>query len=185
MKLSGILWDIVLFCGVISHKPYSNMSFIGEYEVTLDAKGRFSLPAGFRKQLQEGAEARGFVLSRGLGKFLNLYTRDVWDLHAAKLLKLNDFNTKVRAFKTLILGSAVEVFPDSAGRVLIPKQQQQHAQLTKSLIFASVGNKIEIWDKEIYEQFIAEQSENLDALADSLFGESLMDPFDDPTNPSI
>lgn len=161
------------------------MSFIGEYEVTLDAKGRFSLPIGFRKQLPDGAEARGFVVSRGLGKFLNLYPRDVWDAYAAKLLKLNDFNAEVRAFKTVILGSAVEVQPDTAGRILIAKQQQQHAKLTKSLIFSCVGNKVEIWDKDIYEQFIAEQSSRLEELAGSLFGGSLMDPFDEPSKPSI
>ncbi len=61
--------------------------FLGEYEVAMDAKGRFLMPSGFRKQLPEGEEMR-FVVSRGLENFLTLYTMQDWDAFTAKLSRI-------------------------------------------------------------------------------------------------
>lgn len=159
------------------------MSFIGEYEITLDAKGRFSLPAGFRKQIPEGEEARGFVVSRGLGSFLNLYTRAEWDAYAARISKLNDFNRDAQKLKRILLSGATELHLDTAGRVLIPKQLQEFAGFSKLLIFSAMGNKVEIWDKQKYNEFLQVESGSIEELGNSLFGSGLMDPFDSPLNP--
>lgn len=160
------------------------MSFLGEYEVTLDAKGRFSLPVGFRKQIPSGEEARGFVVSRGMGKFLNLYTRAEWDAYAAKVSRLSDYNPETQKLKRLLLSGATELHPDSAGRVLIPKQLQAFAGFNRTLIFSAIGNKVEIWDKAKYDEFLEVESSRLEDLGKSLFGDGLLDPFDPPSNPS-
>jgi MraZ protein len=68
-------------------------TFLGEFEVAIDAKGRFLLPAGLRKQLPEGY-SESFVINRGFENCLVFYTMDVWQVLSARINKLNDFNQK-------------------------------------------------------------------------------------------
>jgi MraZ protein len=101
-------------------------SFLGEYEVALDAKGRFLLPMGFRKQLPEGAREK-FVINRGFESCLTIYTMDVWAAISDKINKLNDFKPAVREFKRLFLNGATIVEPDGADRLLLPKPLMERA----------------------------------------------------------
>ena len=126
--------------------------FIGEYEATLDAKGRFLLPAGFKKQLPE-SEVEVFVVNRGFEKCLSLYTSGSWEPIFSELGKLNDFDPKVRQFKRYFLNGATQVSPDSAGRLLLPKNLMEYAGLEKDIVLVSAIDKIEIWDKAKYQQF--------------------------------
>lgn len=125
--------------------------FLGEYESTLDAKGRFLFPAGFRKQLPDSPQS--FILNRGFEKCLTLYPESAWQPIFEKISQLNDFDPKVRAFRRYFLNGAVTVEPDSAGRLLIPKNLQEYAGITRELVLTSAVNKIEIWDKAQYQQF--------------------------------
>jgi len=150
--------------------------FIGEYEVAMDSKGRFMMPSGFRKQLPENAELK-FVLNRGLEKCVTLYIMDDWNVISGKLMKLNDFNVKVQKVKRLLLNGANIVELDNAGRVLIPKSLQEFAGLKKELVFSAQGNKVEIWDKETYYNYINENSADLGSLMDEVFGGDFIDPF--------
>jgi MraZ protein len=126
--------------------------FIGEYEATLDAKGRFLLPAGFKKQLPEsGVEV--FVINRGFEKCLSLYTTESWQPLFSELGKLNDYDPKVRKFKRYFLNGAKQVTPDSAGRLLLPKNLMEYAGLEKDIVLVSAIDKLEIWDKTKYQQF--------------------------------
>ena len=126
--------------------------FLGEYEATLDSKGRFLVPAGFKKQLPENEEV-SFVLNRGFEKCLSLYTSSGWDPIFSELSKLNDFDPKVRQFKRYFLNGATQVNPDSAGRLLLPKNLMEYAGLEKDIVLVSAIDKIEIWDKTKYQQF--------------------------------
>ena len=74
------------------------IGFLGEYEATLDAKGRFLLPAGFKKQLPEEG-ATHFIINRGFEKCLTLYPQQSWDPIFSEISKLNDFDPKVREFR--------------------------------------------------------------------------------------
>lgn len=126
--------------------------FIGEYEATLDAKCRFLLPAGFKKQLpKNGGEP--FVLNRGFEKCLSLYTSKSWEPLFSDLSKLNDFDPKVRQFKRYFLNGATQVEPDKAGRLLLPKNLMEYAGLEKDIVLVSAIDKIEIWDKIKYQEF--------------------------------
>jgi MraZ protein len=151
-------------------------SFLGEYEVAIDAKGRFLLPAGLRKQLPEGYGDR-FVINRGFEKCLVLYTMDVWDVLSARMSKLNDFNEKERAFKRLFLNGASSVELDSAGRMLLPKNLMEFAGLSKDMILAAQGNKVELWDKEAYQKYMQDNVASLSALAQEVGGTDLFNPF--------
>ena len=128
------------------------IGFLGEYEATLDAKGRFLLPVGFKKQLSEEAGSQ-FVISRGFEKCLTLYPIKNWEPLFAEISKLNDFEPKVREFRRYFLNGATFVEPDSAGRLLVPPNLKEHAGLEKDIVLVSAMNKIEIWDKNKYQQF--------------------------------
>ena len=128
------------------------MGFLGEYEATLDSKGRFLLPVGFKKQLPEEDGAR-FVINRGFEKCLSLYPITSWEPIFNEISKLNDFDPKVREFRRQFLNGATVMELDSAGRILLPKNLQEHAGLQKDIVLVSAINKIEIWDKSKYQQF--------------------------------
>ncbi|MDQ2718980.1 MAG: division/cell wall cluster transcriptional repressor MraZ [Bacteroidota bacterium] len=126
--------------------------FIGEYEATLDMKGRFLLPAGFKKQLQD-SENDSFVINRGFEPCLSLYTAKSWKPIFSELSNLNDFDPKVRQFRRYFLNGATQVELDSAGRLLLPKNLMEYARLEKDIVLVSAIDKIEIWDKIKYQQF--------------------------------
>ncbi|UEG50302.1 division/cell wall cluster transcriptional repressor MraZ [Ferruginibacter lapsinanis] len=128
------------------------IGFLGEYEVTMDAKGRFLLPAGFKKQLPEDG-ANLFVINRGIEQCLSLYPIKSWEPIFENISKLNDFDPKVRDFRRYFLNGATQLELDSAGRLLIPKTLMEYAGLEKDVVLASAVDKIEIWDKSKYKQF--------------------------------
>ena len=139
--------------------------FLGEYEATLDAKNRFLLPAGFKKQLpEEGSTV--FIIARGFEKCLSLYPLKTWDPIYANLSKLNDFDPKVREFRRYFLNGATQLELDSAGRLLVPPNLKEYAGLEKDIVLAAATNKIEIWDKSKYQQFFDSfSSETFSSLA--------------------
>jgi MraZ protein len=144
------------------------IGFLGEYEATLDSKGRFLLPVGFKKQLPEEGDDR-FVINRGFEKCLCLYTMKSWELIYAEISKLNDYDPKVRDFRRQYLSGATIVELDSAGRLLVPPNLKGHAGLEKDIVLASAVNKIEIWDKIKYQQFFESFSpENFSAIANQV-----------------
>jgi MraZ protein len=128
------------------------IGFLGEYEATIDSKGRFLLPVGFKKQLPEEANTQ-FVINRGLEKCLSLYPIKSWEPIFSDISKLNDFDPKVREFRRYFLNGATMMELDSAGRLLIPPGLKEHASLEKDIVLVSAVNKIEIWDKIKYQQF--------------------------------
>ena len=143
--------------------------FHGEYEATVDAKGRFLLPGGLRKQLPEG-ESR-FIISRGFEKCLTLYPLKSWELIIAKISQLNDFDPKVRQFRRQFLGGASEVELDNAGRMLLPPSLKEFAGLSKDIVLAAALDRFEIWDaikyKELFEDF---SSDAFSELAKEVMG---------------
>ncbi len=150
--------------------------FLGEYEVAMDAKGRFLVPSGFRKQLAEGGSVR-FVLNRGMDRFVALYTWEEWEKVTARFDKMNGFNPKVEQFKRLFLNGATVVEPDSAGRILVPKPLQKYAGLEKELVFFCNMDKVEIWDKDTYHKYMNDNAAQYAALAQEVMGGNIIDPF--------
>ncbi len=144
------------------------ISFLGEFEATLDSKGRFLLPAGFKRQIPEGESTR-FVINRGFEKCLSLYPMQSWQPLYDQISTLNDFDPKVREFRRFFLNGAIIVEPDAAGRLLIPQNLKEYAGLSKDIVLAAAVNKIEIWDKEKYQQFFESYSaDDFSSLAQSV-----------------
>ena len=128
------------------------IGFLGEYEATLDSKGRFLLPAGIKKQLPMGVDPV-FVVNRGFEKCLTVYPIQSWTPIYENISALNDFDPKVREFRRYFLNGAIQLELDSAGRILLPKNLLEHAGLEKDIVLVSAVTKLEIWDKNKYQQF--------------------------------
>jgi MraZ protein len=150
------------------------IGFLGEYEATLDPKGRFLLPAGFKKQLpEEGGNL--FVINRGFEKCLSLYPMISWEPIYERISKLNDFDHKVREFRRYFLNGATQLELDSAGRLLIPSNLKDHAGLGKDIVLVAAVNKIEVWDKSKYQQFFESFSpETFSRLAEQVMSDKLI-----------
>ncbi len=147
--------------------------FIGEFQSTLDTKGRFLLPAGLKKQLPEGENTR-FVINRGFEKCLSLYPMQSWEPLFARMSTLNDFDPAVRSFRRYFLNGATEVELDSAGRLLLPPNLKEYAGLEKDIVLASAVDKIEIWSVDNYNKFFESYSPNdFSALAQQVMAGGL------------
>lgn len=122
--------------------------FIGEYQHTIDDKGRLAIPVKFRSELAKGA-----VITRGLDNCLFLYTLEEWKNLADKLSKLPIGQANTRAFSRLMLAGAMDVEPDKQGRIIIPDYLRKFGKISKKVILAGLYNRIEIWDEEEWEKF--------------------------------
>lgn len=140
------------------------IGFYGEFPSTMDAKGRFLLPAGVKKQLQEG-EAGLFYINKGFETCLSLYPLKAWENVAEKMDDLDEFDAKRRKFLRVYLNGATPVEPDSAGRILVPSTHKEYAGLEKDIVVIGVGKKFEIWDsnkyKEIFESLSPQEFSDL------------------------
>ena len=146
------------------------IGFLGEYEATIDTKGRFLLPAGLKKQLPGDDDAE-FVINRGFEKCLTLYPAKNWKPIFTEISKLNDFDPKVREFRRYFLNGATTLELDSAGRLLLPPNLKEHAGLERDIVLVAAINKIEIWDKNKYQQFFESFSpETFSILAQQVMG---------------
>lgn len=144
------------------------IGFLGEYEITLDPKGRFLLPAAFKKQVPE-EWGNQYVISRGIEPCLTLCPMKTWETIVADIADLNDFDPKVRLFQRYFLNGASNVELDSAGRILIPQTLKAYAGLEKEVVMVARLKKIEIWDKVKYQQFFENFSpDTFSSLADEV-----------------
>ena len=116
--------------------------FIGEYNYSLDSKGRIALPAKFRRALR-----REVVVTRGLDNSLFVYTKVEWIKLAEKLATLPIGQANSRAFARLMLAGAMDVKIDTQGRVMLPDYLKKYAGMKKKVVIAGLYNRLEMWDE--------------------------------------
>jgi transcriptional regulator MraZ len=121
--------------------------FLGEYEHTLDAKGRLAVPAKFRGQLEDGA-----VLSKGMGRCLSIYTMARWEEKSAALVA-GKTDEELRDFERRIYPSANEVELDGQGRLVLPAKLREYAGLSSEMTVVGVRDHIEIWDRANWQAY--------------------------------
>ena len=145
-------------------------TLIGMYECKIDAKGRLMLPAGLKKQLAAEIQ-EGFVLKRSVfNSCLELHTMNEWNGLMTEVNKLNRFMKKNNDFIRMFTAGVRMVDADSTSRLQIPKDLINFAGIKKQLVLASVGNIIEIWDKEKYENTVNDSSIDFGSLAEEVMG---------------
>lgn len=144
--------------------------FLGEYDCKLDAKGRFILPSGLKKQLPDEANGQ-FVINRGFEKCLVLYPQNEWDKIAAEINKLNQYVKKNRDFIRYFFRGATELALDNSDRLLLPKRLKEYAAIDKEMVLFAHTNKIEVWSKEEYDNLLSDEPEDFANLAEQVMGD--------------
>ncbi|KRU16823.1 division/cell wall cluster transcriptional repressor MraZ [Bacillus pumilus] len=139
--------------------------FMGEYQHTIDTKGRMIIPAKFRDGLGEQ-----FVLTRGLDQCLFGYPMSEWKLIEEKLKELPLTKKDARAFTRFFFSGAVECDLDKQGRINIASNLLQYAKLEKECVVIGVSNRIELWSKSIWEQYTEEQEDSFAEIAENMIG---------------
>lgn len=145
-------------------------SLFGVYECSADAKGRVMLPVAFKKQLSTELKA-GFVMKRSIfSKSLELYPMGTWNEMVKEVNKLNKFVKKNVEFIRMFNYGVVPVDLDASGRLLIPKDLMAFGGLSKNIVMAAAGDRVEIWDKKAYEKFINDSTKDFERLAEDVMG---------------
>lgn len=135
--------------------------FTGEYNHTIDAKGRVIVPSKFRETL--GDE---FVVTKGLDGCLFVYDNNEWAAFEEKLKSLPITNKDARAFVRFFLAGAASVEVDKQGRILLPGSLRDFAALAKDVMLIGVGSRIEIWSRERWES--TNSFEDMDSIAEHM-----------------
>jgi len=146
-------------------------NLIGEFECKIDAKGRFMLPAGLKKQLPPEVQDR-FVINRGFEKCLVLYPQNVWKTISDEINQLNLYNKKNRDFLRYFYRGATDMMLDSANRLLLPKQLIEYAGIDKEVVLFAFSSRIEIWAKETYKNLLTNEPEDFSTLAEEVMGKN-------------
>lgn len=151
----------ILHCITYEEKLVTNRVFMGEYNHTVDAKGRVIIPAKFREALGDT-----FVVTKGLDGCLFVFAMDEWSSFEEKLRTLPIANKDARKFTRFFFAGAADVEPDKQGRVLIPNNLREFGGLTKDVVLVGVSNRVEIWDKERYEE--STEFDDMDEIAEHM-----------------
>lgn len=136
--------------------------FIGEFKHTTDAKGRVSIPSIFREDLGES-----FYLTKGLDKSLFVFTEEEWSKFQEKLQNLPLTSKTGRAFTRFLYSGATKCALDKSGRILVPQNLRDFAQIDKETMVIGAGSRVEIWSEEVWNQY-TETELSYDELADSM-----------------
>ena len=146
--------------------------FTGEYECKVDAKGRMILPARLKALLPDEA-LNTIVINRGFEPCLTVYPMNEWKEIFNKVTALNEFNATYRKFQRSFLRGCTEVVLDGNARVLLPKTMLRYAQIQKEIIVVGVGNRMEIWNPEVYDQYLMGNQDELSEMAELYLGDEI------------
>ncbi|AKL95634.1 transcriptional reglator MraZ [Clostridium aceticum] len=134
--------------------------FIGEYNHSIDSKGRLSIPSRFREELGEH-----FIITKGLDNCLFLYPLEEWKVVEDKLKKLPMTNKDARAFVRFFFAGAAECELDHQGRIRVPNNLRQHALLEKEAVIIGVATRVEIWSIQQWQQYNDDANLSYDEIA--------------------
>ena len=141
--------------------------FNSEYDCKLDAKGRLALPSKVKAMLPEGA-GNELVLRRGFEACLVLYPMLEYKKIYGRLKSLSEFNEEDRLFQRTFFRGNVDVELDSAGRINLPKRMMEFAGLEKEVVLVGLGNRLEIWNPDRYEENLIQDDAEYSKMAQKL-----------------
>jgi len=146
------------------------LNLIGVHECKMDAKGRIALPIALKKQLAPLLE-EGFVLKRSVFQScLELFPMQEWNREMAKVNKLNRFVKKNNDFIRLFTAGVKTLEIDAANRLSVPKDLKNFANLQSEVVLSAAMGRIELWDKQRYEQTLLETGADFSQLAEDVMG---------------
>ncbi len=137
--------------------------FYGEYQHTVDPKGRIIVPAKFREGLGEK-----FIVTKGLDNCLFAYSSKEWENLESKLRTLPFTDKDVRAFVRFFFAGASECEVDKQGRILIPQNLREYAGFEKDVYVIGVSGRVEFWDKSRWESYSGDDNISPDKIAEKM-----------------
>jgi MraZ protein len=154
----GVPWGIV-----VKNTKEENL-FKGQFKYSIDSKGRISIPAKLRKYVSSNANDT-FTMTKGMGKCIDIYPLDQWQQFEEYLSKLNPFSQDDVKFIRMLLQHATEDNLDSQGRILIPQSLIEYAEIKNEVLILGALKKIEVWNPDIYKDYINHTKESYEELA--------------------
>jgi MraZ protein len=134
---------------------------IGEYEHSLDVKGRIIMPAKFREDIGDK-----FIITKGLDGCLFAFSKEEWKKFEEKLATLPISNKDARAFTRFFFAGAIDCELDKQGRFLVSSNLREFAEFVKDVIIVGMNSRIEIWSKEKWQE--CENSISADSIAEKM-----------------
>ena len=131
--------------------------FLGQYQHSIDTKGRLTIPVRFREMLEEGA-----FITQGFDRCLMVMTADYFAQVYERINAMNLADPDARFLRRLIMSNAYPIAADKAGRILLPQNLRQFLSLEKNAIVAGQGDYFEIWEPELWNEQMA-QTQNPEA----------------------
>jgi MraZ protein len=141
--------------------------FYGEYDHSLDPKGRLIIPAKFRDVFKE-YRIESFVLTRGLDRCLFVFTSDVWREQEEKFKQMPFTRGESRQFNRLYFSGAFEAACDKQGRILIPSYLKEYAHIHDHVMIVGVSDRFEIWAYERWQSYFNESLDSFENVAEKL-----------------
>lgn len=137
--------------------------FLGEYQHSLDSKGRITIPSKFREQLSDH-----FVATKGLENCIFLYSMEEWRNIEEKLRSLPLTRTDARSFVRFFFSGASELEVDKQGRTVLPANLREYAGIDRDVVIIGVGTRAEIWSGDKWEEYNQDKAGHYEQLAESL-----------------
>jgi MraZ protein len=153
--------------------------FSGEFECKMDDKGRIVLPARIKARLPE-ASGNSIVITRGFEPCLVVYPLSEWTKVFDKVASLNEFNEEYRHFQRNFFRGNTEAELDNMGRFLIPRTMVSFAKLGKEVVAVGVGNRIELWNPDLYNEFLMQDQKEFSQMAEKILGDKVNSGIDNP-----
>jgi MraZ protein len=144
--------------------------FLGEYQHTIDAKGRVSLPAKFREDLA----GKLFVTKGFEGGCLYVYPAADYERLLESLLSSNQFDADARRLQRFFTAGAVDTKLDGVGRVMLPPTLREHAGLDRDVTIIGNANRVEIWSRDAWAAYDAATAEHIEDYAGGLVDRGLL-----------
>lgn len=137
--------------------------FMGEYLHSIDGKGRLIVPAKFREGLGEK-----FIATKGLDNCLFIYPVSEWETLEQKFKTLPTAKADARAFMRFFFSGATECEVDKQGRILLPANLREHAKLDKDVVVLGVSSRVEIWSKDVWDQYSSQGEGVFEEIAEKI-----------------
>jgi len=144
--------------------------FYGEYEHTIDKKGRLIIPSRFRESFKEYDISKLYI-TRGLDKCLFIFTENEWKTQESKFKAISFTKSEARKFNRLYFSGAAQIECDRQGRILIPKYLKDFAGIKKDVMLIGVSNRMEVWSKDIWQAYYNSSKESFEEIAEKLMAQ--------------
>lgn len=145
-------------------KYKGDFMFLGQYEHSIDEKGRLIVPAKYRESLGDN-----FIITFGLDTCLFVYPLEEWKNLSEKMKLLPLGQKDARAFKRILFSRATDCTMDNQGRVIIMKYLRDYARINKEIMVIGVLDRVEIWSKDVWQKYFEEVESSYEDIAERIY----------------